>query len=106
MASNRIAVASWRCDVTLRGTMRNASGGIRSLHYLHGVHIAGWEGALCSLACPESQPVYVTSIVGAPHPLVEAIFEYDPECEAIVVTEDEGDDDAIIVNRVRIQSRH
>ena len=57
-------------------------------------------------ACTESQPVYVTSIVGAPHPLVEAIFEYDPECEAIVVTEDEGDDDAIIVNRVRIQSRH
>ena len=45
-------------------------------------------------------------MVGAPYPLVDAVFEYDPECEAVVVTEDKGDDDAIIVNRVRIQSRH
>jgi hypothetical protein len=64
-------------------------------------------GRGCVLSdCTESQPVYVTSIAGAPHPLVDAVFEYDPEREAVVVTEDKGDDDAIIVNRVRIQSRH
>ena len=54
--------------------------------------------------CNESQPIYVTWIVGAPHPVMEAVFEYDPEREAVVVTED--DDDVIIMNRVTIQSRH
>jgi hypothetical protein len=57
-------------------------------------------------ASEESEPIYVTSIVGAPHPVIDAVFEYDPERQAVVVLKDESDDDAIIVNCVRIQSCH
>ena len=52
------------------------------------------------------QPVYVTWIVGAPQSLIEAVFGYDPECEALVVSESEGDRDGIIISRIRIESRH
>ena len=52
------------------------------------------------------QPVYVTRIAGAPQPLIDAVFDYDPEREAVVVSEDEGDDDSIIINCVKIQSLH
>ena len=54
----------------------------------------------------ELQPIYITWIVGAPHTLVEAVFDYDPEHEAVVVCEDEGGEDAIVINCVRIQNRH
>ena len=52
------------------------------------------------------QPMYVTWIAGAPQPLIDAVFGYDPEREAVVVFEDESDDDSIIVDCVTIQSRH
>jgi hypothetical protein len=54
----------------------------------------------------ELQPIYVTWMVGAPYTLIEAVLDYDPEREAVVVFEDEDEDDAIIVSCVRIQSRH
>jgi hypothetical protein len=54
----------------------------------------------------ELQPVYITWIIGAPPPLVDAVFDYDPEREAVVVSEDETDEGNIIINCVKIQSRH
>jgi hypothetical protein len=54
----------------------------------------------------ELQPVYITWIVGAPPPLIDAVFDYDPECEAVVVSEDEKDEGSLIINCVKIQSRH
>ena len=52
------------------------------------------------------RPVYVTWMVGAPEPLVDAVFDYDPEHEAVVVSEDDNEDGNIVINCVRIQSRH
>lgn len=54
----------------------------------------------------ELQPVYVTWIVGAPQPLIDAVFEYDPEREAIVVSDDSVEEDDIVISCVKIQSRH
>lgn len=54
----------------------------------------------------ELQPVYITWIAGAPPPLIDAVFEYDPEREAVVVSEDEHDEGNIVIDCVRIQSRH
>ena len=54
----------------------------------------------------EPQPVYVTWIIGAPQPLIDAVFDYDPECEAVVVSEDGADDEGIVISCVKIQSRH
>ena len=52
------------------------------------------------------QPVYITRIIGAPPPLIDAVFEYDPEREALVVSEDELSEDSIIINCVRILRCH
>ena len=54
----------------------------------------------------DPRPLYVTWMVGAPAPLIDAVFDYDPEREAVVVSQDENDEDNIIINCVRIQSRH
>ncbi len=54
----------------------------------------------------DPRPVYVTWMVGAPEPLIDAVFDYDPEHEAVVVSEDENDEGNIIINCVRIESRH
>jgi len=54
----------------------------------------------------EPWPVYITWIIGAPPPLIDAVFEYDPECEAVVVCEDEHNEGNVIINCVRIQNRH
>lgn len=49
----------------------------------------------------EDQPVYVTWLIGAPEPLCNAVYEYDPQHEALVVTAlDEND---IFLSRVRIE---
>lgn len=52
------------------------------------------------------QPVYVTWIIGAPQPLIDAVFDYDPEREALVVSEDDGDGHSIVISCVKIESRH
>lgn len=57
-------------------------------------------------AADEVQPVYITWMVGAPPPLIEAVFDYDPEREAVVVSEDDGDDDSIVIDCVQIQRQH
>jgi hypothetical protein len=54
----------------------------------------------------EARPVYVTWIIGAPPPLVDAVFDYDPEHEAVVVSEDDNDEGSLIINYIRIESRH
>jgi hypothetical protein len=54
----------------------------------------------------EPQPVYITWMVGAPPPLIDAVFEYDPECEAVVVSEDEHDEGNIVIDCVKIQRQH
>jgi hypothetical protein len=52
----------------------------------------------------ESQPVYITWLIGAPPPLIDAVFEYDPEREAVVVSEDEQEAGSIVIDCVKIQS--
>ena len=54
----------------------------------------------------DARPVYVTWIVGAPPPLIDAVFEYDPEREAVVVSEDDDEEGSLIINYIRIESRH
>jgi hypothetical protein len=54
----------------------------------------------------DSPPIYVTRMAGAPHALIEAVYDYDPEREALVVCEDRFDDDSIVISCVRIDSRH
>ena len=51
----------------------------------------------------DPQPIYVAQIVGVPAPLVAAIYDYDPEHEALLVCEDSED---VIISRVRIDSHH
>lgn len=57
-------------------------------------------------ASDEVEPVYITWMVGAPPPLIEVVFDYDPEREAVVVSEDDGDDDSIAIDCVQIQRQH
>ena len=52
----------------------------------------------------ELRPVYITWIIGAPQPLIDAVFDYDPEREAVVVSEDQ--DDSIVISCVKIQTCH
>lgn len=54
----------------------------------------------------ESQPVYITWMIGAPPPLIDAVFDYDPEREAVVVSEDEQDEGTIVIDCVKIPSHH
>lgn len=52
----------------------------------------------------ELRPVYITWIIGAPQPLIDAVFDYDPEREAVVVSEDQ--EDSIVISCVKIQTCH
>lgn len=52
----------------------------------------------------ELRPVYITWIIGAPQPLIDAVFDYDPEREAVVVSEDQ--EDSIVISCVKIQTSH
>ena len=54
----------------------------------------------------EMRPVYITWMIGAPLPLIDAVCDYDPDREAVVVSEDENDEGKIVINCVRIESRH
>jgi hypothetical protein len=54
----------------------------------------------------QSPPIYVTRIAGAPPELIEAVLDYDPEREALVVWGDEPDDDSVVLSCVRIAARH
>lgn len=54
----------------------------------------------------EPQPVYITWTMGAPAPLIDAVFEYDPEREAVVVSEDEQREGDIVIDCVKIESHH
>ena len=52
------------------------------------------------------QPIYVTWFVGAPQGLIHALFCYDPEREALLVSEEKTDDDSIIISCVKIEALH
>ena len=52
------------------------------------------------------QPIYVTWTTGAPLSLLDAIYDYDPEREALLVSHDGDQDDAVIVSLIRIEHRH
>jgi hypothetical protein len=49
------------------------------------------------------KPVYVTHVLGAPPLLLAAVYDYDPEHEALVVCDDNED---VIISRVRIDMQH
>ena len=49
------------------------------------------------------KPLYVTHILGAPALLMAAVYEYDPEHEALLIYDDNED---FIITRVRIDSLH
>ena len=49
------------------------------------------------------KPVYVTHILGAPLRLVAAVYDYDPEHEALLVCDDNED---CIISRVKIDRQH
>ena len=52
----------------------------------------------------EIKPVYVTRLAGAPEPLLEAVYGYDPHSEALVVCGEP--DESFTITRVRIQQCH
>jgi hypothetical protein len=52
----------------------------------------------------EVKPVYVTRLVGAPELLLDAVYGYDPESEALVVCGEP--DESFRITRVRIQPLH
>jgi hypothetical protein len=52
----------------------------------------------------EIKPVYVTRLVGAPELLLEAVYDYDPHSEALVVCGEP--DESFTITRVRIQQSH
>lgn len=54
----------------------------------------------------EVQPVYITWIIGAPPPLIEAVLGYDPKHEAVVVAKDDSCEDTMVISCVKIQSCH
>ena len=54
----------------------------------------------------DDQPIYVTWTVGAPFSLLDAIYGYDPEHEALLVSQEGDDLDAVNVSFIRIESRH
>jgi len=54
----------------------------------------------------DDQPIYVTSTIGAPPPLLDAIYGYDPEHEALLVSQVGDDLDAVNLTFIRIESRH
>lgn len=55
----------------------------------------------------DPQPVYVTRVLGGPQPLIDAVYGYDPDREALVVSsDDEADDEGVIINLVKIERPH
>lgn len=51
-------------------------------------------------------PVYVTHVRGAPQELIEAVCQYDPEEEALLVSDEGGDVDIVTVSVLKIEKRH
>jgi hypothetical protein len=50
----------------------------------------------------QARPVYVTDVLGAPTPLMDEVYSYDPTREALIVRGDADDDDAVTISRIRI----
>lgn len=50
-------------------------------------------------------PVYVTEVAGAPEQLIEAVFQYNPQEEALLVSDD-SEPDAVVISLVKIQKVH
>jgi hypothetical protein len=51
------------------------------------------------------QPVYVTELLGAPQPLLDAVYSYDPDREALIISEADADD-AVTISCIRIETLH
>jgi hypothetical protein len=49
-------------------------------------------------------PVYVTEVAG-PEQLIEAVFQYNPQEEALLVSDD-SELDAVVISLVKIQKVH
>ena len=58
------------------------------------------------LANDEKEPVYVTPTFGVPLPLLDEVYEYDPEHEALVVSEADLEGNSVVITRIRIQDCH
>jgi hypothetical protein len=54
----------------------------------------------------DRRPVYVTEILGAPQPLIDEVYSYDPKNEALIVSTDSEIDDAVTISRIRIETSH
>lgn len=52
----------------------------------------------------EDAPMYVTWLAGAPDPLRDAVYEYDPQHEALVVSAVNESD--VFISQVRIEEPH
>jgi hypothetical protein len=52
----------------------------------------------------DDKPVYVTRLVGAPEPLLQAVYGYDPASETLIVCG--GTDDSFTMTCVRLESLH
>jgi hypothetical protein len=50
-------------------------------------------------------PVYVTQLAGAPPELFRQVQEYQPDCEAVLVSQDDPTENVLIVRRVRIEQQ-
>ena len=53
----------------------------------------------------ENRPVYVTEVAGAPHELIDAVSQYNPEEEALLVSDENGVD-VVTISLVKIQKVH
>jgi hypothetical protein len=53
----------------------------------------------------EPRPVYVTQVGGAPQQLIDAVSQYNPEEEALLVC-DESEFDVVTISLVKIQKVH
>jgi len=51
------------------------------------------------------EPVYITW-AGAPQRLIDAVYAYNPECEALVVVDENDKQDTVTLSCVKIESRH
>ena len=55
------------------------------------------------LARDEKDPIYVTPAFGVPLSLLDEVYEYDPEHEALVVSEADLERDSVVITRIKIQ---
>ena len=58
------------------------------------------------VASDDERPIYVNWTIGAPLPLHVAVNQYDPEHEALIDFEDDGDEESVTFSCVTIAGCH